>query len=122
MCLVGVVVRWYIYRFSHITYPYSSFLQQHSYFLFIFKMFFVLVYMWLCKFMSKLKQTSNAQNYKIKATIATFRPGRVFLGKHTITKQTEQQNTHYQFIVVLYLPEEDPSGSKRCNGCFDFKI
>ena len=33
-----------VYRFSHITYPYSSFLQQHSYFLFIFKMFFVLVY------------------------------------------------------------------------------
>ena len=39
--LVGVVVRRYIYvyRFPHITYPYSScicsFLQQHSYFLFI---------------------------------------------------------------------------------------
>ena len=34
------------YRFPHITYPYSScicsFLQQHPYFLFIFKMFFVL--------------------------------------------------------------------------------
>ena len=38
MCLVGVV-----YRFPHITYPYSScvcsFLQQHPYFLFIFKCF-----------------------------------------------------------------------------------
>ena len=36
-----------VYRFPHTTYPYSScicsFLQQHSYFLFIFKMFFVLV-------------------------------------------------------------------------------
>ena len=36
-----------VYRFPHITYPYSScicsFLQQHPYFLFIFKMFFVLV-------------------------------------------------------------------------------
>ena len=38
-----------VYRFPHITYPYSScicsFLQQHPYFLFILKqMFFVLVY------------------------------------------------------------------------------
>ena len=37
-----------VYRFPHTTYPYSScicsFLQQHPYFLFIFKMFFVLVY------------------------------------------------------------------------------
>ena len=36
-----------VYRFPHITYPYSScicsFLQQHPYFLFIFKMFFILV-------------------------------------------------------------------------------
>ena len=35
-----------VYRFPHITYPYSScicsFLQQHPYFLFIFKMFFSL--------------------------------------------------------------------------------
>ena len=47
--LMCVVVRRYIklYRFPHMTYPYSScicsFLQQHPYFLFIFKMFFVLV-------------------------------------------------------------------------------
>ena len=38
--LVGVVVRRYIYRFHHTTYPYSSciwgFFQQHPYFLFIF--------------------------------------------------------------------------------------
>ena len=36
-----------VYRFPHTTYPYSScicsFLQQHPYVLFIFKMFFVLV-------------------------------------------------------------------------------
>ena len=36
-----------VYRFPHTTYPYSScicsFLQQHPYFFFIFKMFFVLV-------------------------------------------------------------------------------
>ena len=36
-----------VYGFPHNTYPYSScfcsFLQQHSYFLFIFKTFFVLV-------------------------------------------------------------------------------
>ena len=47
--LVGVVVRRYIYnlyRFFNTAYPYSSccsFLQQHPYFLFILKMFFVLV-------------------------------------------------------------------------------
>ena len=46
---MGVVVKRYIYRerFPHITYPYSScicsFLQQHPYFLFFLKMFFVLV-------------------------------------------------------------------------------
>ena len=37
-----------VYRFPHTTYPYSfcicSFLQQHPYFLFILKMFFVLLY------------------------------------------------------------------------------
>ena len=36
-----------VYRFPHTTYSYSScicsFLKQHPYFLFIFKMFFVLV-------------------------------------------------------------------------------
>ena len=41
-----------VYRFPHITYPYSSsicsFLQQHPYFLFIFKMFFVLVPVYFC--------------------------------------------------------------------------
>ena len=41
-----------VYRFPHITYPYSScicsFLQQHLYFLFIFKMFFVLVLVLIC--------------------------------------------------------------------------
>ena len=38
------------YRFPHTTYPYSScicsFLQQDPYFLFILKMFFVLVYIY----------------------------------------------------------------------------
>ena len=37
-----------VYRCPHMTYPYSScicsFLQQHPYFLFIFKMVFILVY------------------------------------------------------------------------------
>ena len=41
-----------VYRFSHITYPYSScicsFLQQHPYFLFIKKIFFVLVPVVFC--------------------------------------------------------------------------
>ena len=45
--LLGVVVRRYIYRFPHTTYPYSScicsFLQQHPYFLFIKKIFFVVL-------------------------------------------------------------------------------
>ena len=45
-----------VYRFPHTTYPYSScicsFLQQHPYFLFIKKMFFVLyiyiyIYIWV---------------------------------------------------------------------------
>ena len=25
-------------------------------------------------------------------------------------------------FVIVCLPEEDPPGSKRCNGCFDFKV
>ena len=41
-----------VYRFPHITYPYSScicpFLQQHPYFLFFFKMFFVLFPVHFC--------------------------------------------------------------------------
>ena len=45
--LLGVVVRRYIYRFPHTTYPYSacicSFLQQHPYFCSFFKMLFFLV-------------------------------------------------------------------------------
>ena len=44
--LVGVFVRRHIYRFPHITYPYSScicsFLQQHPTFCSFIKMFFVL--------------------------------------------------------------------------------
>ena len=36
-----------VYRFLHITYPYS-FLQQHLYFLFIFKMFVILVTVLFC--------------------------------------------------------------------------
>ena len=43
-----------VYRFHHTTYPYScfiySFLQQHPYFLFIFKMFFVLVSVLFCNY------------------------------------------------------------------------
>ena len=50
--LVGVIVRRYIHRFPHTTYRYSScfcsFLKQHPYFLFIFKMFFVLVPVLFC--------------------------------------------------------------------------
>ena len=41
-----------VYRFSHITYPYSScicsFLQQHPYLLFFFLMFFILVPVLFC--------------------------------------------------------------------------
>ena len=44
VCLVGVCKE--VYRFPHITYPYSScscsFLQQHPYFLLIFKCFLFL--------------------------------------------------------------------------------
>ena len=54
-----------VYRFPHITYPYSScissFLQQHPYFFFILKMFFVLVPVHFCNlfndFFTQYKQT-----------------------------------------------------------------
>ena len=52
--LVGVVVRLYIDFLILYTYPYysciCSFLQQHPYFLFIFKMFFVLVPVLFCNY------------------------------------------------------------------------
>ena len=50
-CSVGVVVRRYIYRFPHITYPYSSCIcsflqqQQHPYF-FIFLNVFIIHFIW----------------------------------------------------------------------------
>ena len=48
-----------LYRFPHITYPYSScilsFLQQHPDFLFIFKMFFVLVPVLFCNYILCIK-------------------------------------------------------------------
>ena len=48
-----------VYRFPHTTYPYSSciyyFLQQHLYFLFIFKMFFVLVPVLFCNYILCIK-------------------------------------------------------------------
>ena len=47
-----------VYRFPHITYPYSScicsFLQQHPYFLLIFKMFFVFVPVLFCNLCNNL--------------------------------------------------------------------
>ena len=47
MCLVGVVVRRYIYTFPHTTYPYSAlFGSSIPTFLFIFVMFFVLYFMY----------------------------------------------------------------------------
>ena len=55
--LVGVVVRRYIYRFPHITYPYSScicsFLQQYPYFFCSINVFFVLVYVIFVQFYNK---------------------------------------------------------------------
>ena len=48
-----------VYRFPHTTYPYSScicsFLQQHPYFLFILKMFFVLVPVLFCNYILCIK-------------------------------------------------------------------
>ena len=111
-------------------------------FLILLKLFFVLIYIFssldfqttklsdrslygFYKFISKLKQSSNAQNFKIKTTIATFRPRTVFF------RQTHNYKTNRAtkcafccsvcFVIVCF-PEEDPSGSKRCNGCFDFKV
>ena len=61
--LVGVVVRRYIYRFPHITYPYSScicsFLQQDPYFLFIFGILYM--YRWDNFKWCKLSHISNGQ-------------------------------------------------------------
>ena len=58
-----------VYRFPHTTYPYSScicsFLQQHPYFLFIFKMFFVLVIIRPKKYIIIAKQVRPR---KLKAT------------------------------------------------------
>ena len=57
--LLGVVVRRYIDFLAHTTYPYSScicyFLQQHPYFLFILKMFFVLVPVLFCNYILCIK-------------------------------------------------------------------
>ena len=48
-----------VYRFPHTTYPYSScicsFLEQHPYFLFILKMFFVLVPVLFCNYILGIK-------------------------------------------------------------------
>ena len=48
-----------VYRFPHTTFPYSScicsFLQQHPYFLFILKMFFVLVPELFCNYILCIK-------------------------------------------------------------------
>ena len=63
--LVGVVVRRYVYRFPHVTYPYSScicsFLQQHSSFLkcfsFLFRYFFVIKFYVLNNFFAQYKYT-----------------------------------------------------------------
>ena len=60
--LLGVVVRYVVYRFPHTTYPYSScicsFLQQHPYFLFIFKNVFRSLYteQWRNIFLRRINQ------------------------------------------------------------------
>ena len=59
-----------VYRFPHTTYPYSScicsFLQQHPYFLFILKMFFVLVPVLFCNCeRSELSGLFNARIFYI---------------------------------------------------------
>ena len=52
-----------VYRFPHITYPYSScicsFLQHHPHFLFIFKMFFVLVPVICVIYFKKISRSIN---------------------------------------------------------------
>ena len=71
--LLDVVVRRYIYRFPHTTYPYSScirsFLQQHPYFLFIkkksfsflFQYFFEITFYVLKKFLRSIN--THTGNY-----------------------------------------------------------
>ena len=67
MCLVGVVVRRYINFLILYTYPYSScicsFLQQHPYFLFVFKNVF-----------RSLCQRMNCYSSQLGITIFIFGP------------------------------------------------
>ena len=57
-----------VYRFPHIAYPYfsciCSFLQQHPYFLFIFKLFFVLVPVLFYKHTYGRLRASNGSHMK----------------------------------------------------------
>ena len=61
-----------VYRFPHNTYPYSScicsFLQQHPYFLFILKMFFVLVPVLFCNYILCIRKrpARDASLYNVR--------------------------------------------------------
>ena len=70
---MGVVVRRYICRFPHITYPYSTciyyFLQQYPYFFVHFKnVFFVLVYVIFVQY-SKRCSNNIRDHSKIEITL-----------------------------------------------------
>ena len=69
-----------VYRFPHTTYPYSScicsFLQQHPYFLFILKMFFLLVPVLFCNYILCINAHQLTSKSKFfKADIATYSHG-----------------------------------------------
>ena len=71
-----------LYKFPHITYPYSScicsFLQQHPYFLFIFKMFFVLVPVLFCNTFLCIKSFTTQYKHtyeRLRASHGSHRKG-----------------------------------------------
>ena len=71
-----------VYRFPHTTYPYSSLLQQHPYFLF--QYFFVITFYVLNKFFPQYKHTygqlraSHGSHMKAAHTV-------LYMKKHTQT-------------------------------------
>ena len=81
--------------------------------------------------LSKLIQTSNAQNFKIKTTNVhgnvSTQKGFLQANTQLQNKQSNKMHTISSFscsvcFVIVCLPEEDPSGLKHCSDCFDFKF
>ena len=97
-----------VYRFPHITYPYSScissFLKQHLYFLFIFKMFFVLIPVLFVIKIYALNNFSRSINThmddygRLTAVIRRVAHNVLYMKKHT------QTNASYPAIDINCMP------------------